>query len=198
MDPERPKRPPSIAQLSKTPSWVMLGFILGALFIWALPTRVAPPRPIMVAAPPETTRVIVPRPLTIIEAVFDKWSEYAVWDNDTTQVALWNSTADDFAEFYEIRRLDGGFYYRSIPALTNRIIRHGKAPPPECPLRFTETEEQYREWRQQGRFERPAENPRPSLSVERVAPPTPQPSLERSKAPVFSQPTPTAGAPSGK
>ena len=36
MDEEDPK-PPSPSQLSKIPSWISLGFVLGALFVWALP-----------------------------------------------------------------------------------------------------------------------------------------------------------------
>jgi hypothetical protein len=103
--------------------------------------------------------------------VFEVWSSYAVWDNDVTQVALWNPELRAFAEFYEVRRIDGANYFRSLPRLTNRVIRHGKLPPPECPLEFTETEDQYREWREQGRFERPTEDLRPAIAVPQYTPP---------------------------
>ncbi len=177
---EAPKARPSISQLSKTPSWVMLGFLLGALFVWRLPHRDAPlpARPVVLATP-EPARPSEPPQISTIEAVFSEWSSYAVWDNDVTQVAMWNSAVGDFAECYEVRRVGDTYYFRTIPHLTNRVIRHGKALPPECPLRFTETEEQYREWRTEGRVERPAENLRPKMSVPRALPamPTPSPSV---------------------
>lgn len=177
MDEETPRRRPSIKQLSKTPSWVMLGFLLGVVFVWALPRREPAVRTVIVReAPPEKTRPDEPPLLTTVEAVFTDWDEYAVWDNNRTQVAMWNVAVGEFAEFYEVLRVEGTYYFRSIPRLTNRVIRHGKPPPPECPLRFTETEEQYQEWRQQGRYERPAEDYRPSPP--KRAPALPIPSAE--------------------
>jgi hypothetical protein len=172
------KRRPSIRELSKTPSWVMLGFIIGAACVLALPRRPAEAPRIIIQREPEKPRNLEPPQLTTIEAVFGQWSDYAVWSDDLTQVALWNSAVGDFAEFYEVLRRDGTYYFRSIPQLTSRVIRHGKGPPPECPLRFTETEEQYQEWREHDRFERPAEDVRPGLTVPRTAPATPRPQLE--------------------
>jgi len=146
------------AKLSKTPSWIMLGFILGALFVWMLPRDPEP------AAAPEATRRAAPAEpprtalttLTTIEAVFEAWGQHAVWDNDLTEVALWNSATKSFSECYEVRRTRDAYYFRSIPKLTRLVIRHGK-PLPDSPLQFTETEEQYREWKENGRTERPAE-----------------------------------------
>jgi hypothetical protein len=187
-----PTRRPSVSQLSKTPSWVMLGFVLGAVFIWALPRHEPPARTIMVAAPAREQRTTAPRELTTIEAVFDQWSDYASWDHDVTQVALWNSAVGDFAECYEVRRVNGAFYFRSLPHLTNRVIRHGKPVPAECPLRFTETEEQYREWHDHDRYERPAEVVRPTLSYEKPAQLTPQPTVQPTER---VQPPPPSGVP---
>jgi len=151
----RPARP------SRTPSWVMLGFLFGGLVVYAMmrprqavPTTAAP-APAAVPAP-EAPRAAPS--LTTIEAVFQEWGSGAVWHANTTEVALWNSRDRAFSEFYEVRRAGGVNYFRSIPALTRRIIRRGKETP-ECPLQFTETEEQYREWRDFGRTERPAEPP---------------------------------------
>lgn len=171
---------PAGAKLSKTPSWIMLGFVLGALVVWSLPHRETAPRPIIMASP---ERPVIPAPraqLTTVEAVFIDWAEYAVWDRDTTQVAMWNAGSGDFSDYYEVRRQDGNYFFRSISRLTNRIVRHGKPSPPECPLRFTETDAQYREWREQGRVERPVEDVRPSYApstpaapkaeIEKVAP----------------------------
>lgn len=146
------------AKLSKTPSWIMLGFILGALFVWLLPRDpepAAPPAPARRAAPAETPRTALTT-LTTIEAVFEAWGQHAVWDNDLTEVALWNSGTKSFSECYEIRRTRDTLYFRSIPKLTRLVIRHGK-PLPDSPLQFTETEEQYRDWKENGRTERPVE-----------------------------------------
>lgn len=179
MDEQPRKRRPSIRELSKTPSWVMLGFIIGALFVLALPRPVPVPQANFVARQPSPKPVPTgPRLLTTIEAVFAQWHEYAVWSNDRTQVALWNSAVGDFAECYEVLRDGGKYYFRSIPQLTNRVLRHGKKPPAECPLLFTETEQQYQDWRQYDRYERPAADLRPKLGVPPANVTPPQPSVE--------------------
>ncbi len=178
MDEESEKQGPSVGKLSKTPSWVMLGFIIGVLFVLALPRRPVPEqRPIVVAAQPEKPAQREAPLLTTVEALFAEWSTYAVWDGDVTQIAMWDAAVGSFNDTFEVRRIDGALYFRSIPSLTNRILRHGKLPPPECPLRFTETEEQYREWREHDRYERPPEDLRPTLKVPPAAPVTPVPSM---------------------
>lgn len=157
MDEENPEissHPSSPATMSKVPSWVSLGFVLGALFGWALPKpgpKPSPPVPTRAVAPPREPQATK---LTTVEAVFAEWSAHAVWDNDTTQIAYWNPGTEGFTEFYEVRRRADLLYFRSIPKLTRLVIRHGKPLPPECPLQFTETPEQYREWREQA-VERP-------------------------------------------
>lgn len=148
------------ARLSKTPSWVMLGFLLGALFVYALMRHNQVPPPAVTVqmlppAPAPAKKVETPR-LTTIEAVFAVWGEHAVWWADTTEVALWNSQERAFSDCYEVRRLGDALYFRSIPSLTRRVIRRGKELP-DSPLQFTETEQQYREWLEHGRKERPAE-----------------------------------------
>lgn len=149
----KPHRTP-VSRMSKVPSWISVGFVLGAVFVWGLVKPQPPP-------PPEVKFVEVVRPtpeetkLTTIEALFERWGEHAVWHQDTTEIAYWNPGTEEFSEFYEVRRIGDALYFRSIPKLTRRIINHGKPLPPEAPLRFTETEEQYREWREHGRYERP-------------------------------------------
>lgn len=188
---EKTPRRPSIKDLSKTPSWVMVGFILGALFVYSLPRHEPEgPRPIVVTASSKPL-VVERQPLTTIEAVFSLWAEYAVWDNDVTQVALWNAEMGSFAENYEVRRVDGIYYFRSIPHLTNRVVMHGKPPPADCPLRFTETEAQYEDWREHGRTERPVENLRPTFTPPSYAPPTVAPPPTTSIAPI-APPEPAA------
>jgi hypothetical protein len=171
-EPER-KRSPSASSLSKTPSWIMLGFVTGAAFVWLLPRAEKPvaPLPAIVARPAEPaageTTLTAIRTLTTIEAVFEEWGRYAVWDGDTTEVALDPGTGQ-FSDFYEVKRVGEAFYFRSIPRLTHRELRHGKTLP-GSPLRFTETEAQYQEWLRDGRTEHPPTpelNPLPRKPVE--------------------------------
>jgi len=145
---------------SRSFSWGMTGFLLGAACVYA--HLRPPPSP---AEAPAVTSVAVaqtpaaptpPRPLSTVEAVFAEWGERASWTGNLTEIALWSSAAGAFAEYYEIRRVGGQLYFRSIPVLTRRVIRRGKEDP-SCPLVFTETEAEYREWLRHGRTERPAD-----------------------------------------
>lgn len=157
--------PLSTAKMSKTPSWIMLGFLLGAAFVIALPPlRKKTPTETPAFKAVEAPRPSAPRepaPLTIIEDVFATWGKYAVWSDDVTEVALWNIAEKAFTDFYEVRRVGEGYYFRTIPRLTRRIIARGK-PLPDSPLQFTESEEQYREWQNYGRTERPPEREAPA------------------------------------
>lgn len=149
-----------VARLSRTPSWVMLGFILGAAFVAMLPSwRPVPaspgaPAPAPVPSAPErdTAPAREPGPLLTIEAVFAAWQRLAVWSEDTTEVALWNAREQGFTDFYEVRRLGDVLYFRSLPRLTRRIIERGQ--PAESPLQFTETEEQHQQWLESSRQQR--------------------------------------------
>ena len=147
--------------MSMTPSWVMLGFVLGALFVVALPPmkKEASVRPALVqrADPITPAKSATPLQLSTIEAVFSDWGDRAVWENGTTEVALFNPEKSDYSEFYEVRKIGDAYYFRTIPRLTRRIINHGKPLPVECPLQFTETEERYRDWLEHGRTERRSE-----------------------------------------
>ncbi len=182
-------------RLSKTPSWIMLGFVLGALFVLALP-----PLRKKAAPPPETLRLEItqprpppaPKPLSEIEAVFAVWGKHATWSDDLTEVALWNSQERAFTHFYEVRRIDDVCYFRTIPALTRRLVTHGK-PLPESPLQFTETEEQYREWLEHGRVERRVEQPARPPSAPAIPPvraPAPAVTSAKNLPPIdLAQPT---------
>ena len=156
----------SPAKMSKTPSWIMLGFLLGALFVWALPRRPKPAAVVPAIERRDPVPPAAPRPelqLTTIEAVFDREKERAVWAYGTTEVALWNPHDRAFSDFYEVVRYGGTYYFRSIPKLTRLIINRGK----DGALRFTETPEQYEEWQKHGRTERSVESgllPRPDAS----------------------------------
>jgi hypothetical protein len=141
MDEPAKTYPPSVPRLSKTPSWVTLGFILGALFVWALPRvedAASPP-----ARPPIAVRLERPQ-ATEIEAVFAEWGHFAVWDNDLTEVALWDVDKRSYSICYEVLRNGESLYFRSIPRLTRPVLTHGLHG--TMPLQFTETEAMRREW----------------------------------------------------
>jgi hypothetical protein len=138
--------PPRTGKPSSIPSWVMLGFVLGALFVVALPRRApleAPPGPEQNAAVKPAKPAPAPR-LTTIEAVFAAWERYAVWSDNTTQVALWDADTMSYSDCYEVLRIDDGYFFRSISKLTRPILTHGVVE--ESPLQFTESARQRQEW----------------------------------------------------
>ena len=188
--PRRRDYPLSPSKMSKTPSWIMLGFVLGALFVLALPQfRKKAERPDEMTRPPvlEFTKPSGPRqpqPLTTIEDVFGVWSQYAVWSDDTTEVAFWNKEYQDFTDLFEVRRVGNAVYFRTIPRLTRRILNHGKLPP-DSPFRFTETEEQYREWLEHGRAERPVER---GFLLPRAPAPVVSPTVDPGSTPTLPPP----------
>jgi hypothetical protein len=81
---------------------------------------------------------------TDIEAVFAEWGRYAVWENDLTEVALWDVEKKAYSIYYEILRSGDLYYFRSIPQLTRPLLTHGV--PRKSPLQYTEPEEMRREW----------------------------------------------------
>ena len=178
-DDQKPEKgyPISSAKLSKTPSWIMLGFVLGAVFVAALPPLRKKPEPPPTATlravdPPKPTGPREPPQVMTIEAVFAEWGKHAIWSDDVTEVALWNSNDKGFTDFFEVRRYGGTYYFRTIPELTRRVFTRGK-PLPESPLQFTESEEQYRDWQKYGRAERPQETQtRPKFTRPSVDPST--------------------------
>jgi hypothetical protein len=148
--PEAPR-----ARLSKTPSWITLGFILGALFVWTLPRedkRAA--AALSSQAPLQVVQLERPK-LTEVEAVFAEWERYAVWKNNITQVAMWDTEKRTYSICYEVLRHGGEHYFRSIPQLTRPVLTRGV--PENAPLQFAETEESRRAWIEHGQFEPRAE-----------------------------------------
>jgi hypothetical protein len=149
MDEPAPPYPNPAPRLSKTPSWVTLGFVLGALFVWALPH---PEKPAPEPAVTRSLTVRLERPkLTEIEAVFEQWSQLAVWEYDLTEVAMWDVDKKSFSIYYEVLRDGDKYYFRSIPHLTRPVLTHGLHG--AMPLQFTETEALRREWLEHGRYD---------------------------------------------
>jgi hypothetical protein len=128
--------PPSRPKPSKIPSWIMLGFVLGALFVWALPNPRAPrasPTPTPPAVPPLAFGTH-PR-FTEVEAAFERWKEYALWADDVTYVCLWDSAETrTFRDCFQVLRRGDDLFYRSVPR--PRDLRAREGVPEECPLQF--------------------------------------------------------------
>jgi len=154
MDEEDPK-PPSPSQLSKIPSWISLGFVLGALFVWALPSPESEaPEPTAQEVPAESTPPPVrsgPAPLSDIEVVFSEWGHHAIWSHDLAEVALWDTETKSFSRYYEVLRNGENHYFRTIDRLTRPILTHGVKV--DGPLLYTETEAMRAEWLQEKRQE---------------------------------------------
>ena len=150
-----------------TPSWVMLGFVLGAFFVWALPEakKKPPPPPALVERVPEpmTLASRLPR-LTEVEAVFAQWDRYAIWESDVTEVAYWNEETRSFSNFFEVLRSGDRLFFRSIPKLTRPVVRRGVEA--RSPLLFTGVAEV-----SQPMSERAAPVPMPDQPAERPMPP---------------------------
>lgn len=139
--------PPVPAKPSQVPSWVTLGFVLGALFVlaWPRPAPEAPAERPVAEAPPPPLEKAAPSPrMATIDAVFEAWGNFAVWSEGTTEVALWSPETKSFSDCYEVVKVDGENYFRPITALTRPVLTHGV--PENSPLQFTETELQRKEW----------------------------------------------------
>ena len=182
--PRRKEYPLSPAKMSKTPSWIMLGFVLGVLCVIALLPRLQK----KTASLPESARRLEftkppaprqPQPLMKIEGVFAEWGNYALWsDDDTTEVALWNEEQRDFSDFYEVRRDGKTYYFRTLTRLTRRVFTPPNLPA-DSPLRFTEPKERYLERAEAGPVRREPELRRPTgvpVTPPRIAPNVVKPS----------------------
>jgi hypothetical protein len=151
MDDVDPNRPIPRSRLSKTPSWITVGFILGVLFMLSLPKQEERPKPdARFEKPIPTVRLERPK-ITEAEAVFADWEHYAVWHDDFTEIGLWDTEKQSYSIFFEVYRRDGVYYFRSIPRLTRPVLKRGV--PQQSPLQFTETEESRRAWLEHGQFE---------------------------------------------
>jgi hypothetical protein len=154
-DPEIPEQPQEAARPkpSKTPSWVMVGFAIGALFVWLLPRPSAPPEVRPAPATPAPVVAETPPRLMVAEALFERWGDLASWDGDRTEVAAWNIETGRYDDYFEVRRIwlnDEGhyaYYFRTIPGLSRPI--RARNTPDESLLQFTESEEESIRWRGQ-------------------------------------------------
>ena len=128
---------------SNVPVWLTLGFVAGLAFGWMMlrePAKILPPP--NATTPAETVAVPDNAPKDIAtlgatEQYFQRWGGYAVWENHVTQFAVWNGRKQRHSDFYEVRRADGKFYFRTLPQLAWVLIDHG--PKSRAPIWFAET-----------------------------------------------------------
>ncbi len=203
MDTDEPK--PRAPQLSKTPSWVMLGFILGGLFVYTVQRQTQrEPRPrtaATVPAAPNSISVAKPepdrrpqpgelrQPLYAVEDVFETYKDHALWEFDTTQVAIFNPETNSCTDYVEVLRDGDKYYFRTLSRLTRPLIDRGLGP--HAPIVFTEPESMREERRLQGTVAprldletappktTPLDRPRPQIQP----PPAPAPKLPAEQTP---------------
>jgi len=183
MDEDSPPKTQPQDKPSPIPSWVSLGFVMGALVVLALPRRPssspAQPQSVLPSVSIQSTapiRPLAPPPLSTIEAVFADWGDHAIWSKDVTEVALWDTRTKEFTECYEVVRVAGAYYFRSIPHLTRPVLTHGVQE--NSPLQFTETEEQRQEWLNDARkqsWKDFSEGARQSFGPPAITPPRAEP-----------------------
>jgi hypothetical protein len=146
-------------KLSRVPSWITLGFLLGGVAVYTLVPRaerfwqekrtqseasaavahgLPTGTPVPTATPP-------PKPppsgatLEEVDAIFTLYRTDAVWDRDRTEIAIWNRYQERFADTYEVYRDENGkTWYRPIPALTRPVIQYEGEE--GRPIRFTESQ----------------------------------------------------------
>ena len=163
--------------LSQAPSWVMVGFLAGALMMWSLGDREPDPPERQPAPPPPRTaqEIMSEQPqvtardngasLKVVEALFSALQEWALWTEDRTEIGVWNSHTLSFSDRFEVVRLNDSWYFRPIAQFT-RLPMEGYGPP-NSPILFTETAEQRNRRQQQARGAlAPDPNPRPPDPME--------------------------------
>jgi hypothetical protein len=135
-------------KLSKTPSWIMVGFVFGCVFAYVANREMEKRRPKPTVEPPVVTRPVEQAPAVPlsamrlsqneVDAIFRQFAAGAVWENDITEVAVWNPVMKKFSDLVEVMRSGEYFYYRPIQRLTRPLI--SIEPEPGVLLLFTETE----------------------------------------------------------
>ncbi len=128
---------------SNVPFVLTAGFALGLGLGWLMfhsETVSAPPaRP--ADGPRPEARATLRRDagtLKDVEQIFERWGGYAVWENDVTEIALWSVQDQRHDDYYEVRRVGGEFYFRSLARLTRPLIDHGVRS--RSLIAFTETQ----------------------------------------------------------
>jgi hypothetical protein len=143
---------PKPRDLSKTPSWIMVGFLLGVAALLGFQAQMRrwerraaaenPPPPLVVPSPPAPPSALLEAvrrgpPLAEVEAAFRAWEKHAQWTPElTTEVALWSEQVGRFAHAFEVVRVGDEVFFRSIDGLTRDTVSDGLAE--GSPIVFTE------------------------------------------------------------
>jgi hypothetical protein len=181
---------PSREKLSKVPSWIMLGVVLGGIGFYGVQSffdeqrgkkqrQKAPPAASTPALPPArdasggkpsaTAKNDPHMSLFAIDAVFRAHGASAVWEHDLTEIVLWNPATQSYSTGVEVLRNGDTYYYRLLDRLTRPVLTEGVDP--NAPIRLTEPasyQERRRQQRQDTWRSRP---PAPSLLLP-ATPPT--------------------------
>jgi len=135
------------AELSKVPSWILLGFLIGAAFVFLLrrefilggdaaaATLVEPTPTVPVDRPTSLTARKGEPSLSAIEALWTAWGDHAVWMGELSEVAMWNTQSLAFSDYVEVTRRGESYFFRSIPKLTRPIVDRGLGI--KAPIQFT-------------------------------------------------------------
>jgi hypothetical protein len=159
---------PSRDKLSKVPSWIMLGVVLGGIGFYGVqsffeeqrgkkqrqkapPAASAPARPATdagAASVPAGEKRDPHMSLFAIDAVFRAHGASAVWEHDLTEIVLWNPATRSYSTGVEVLRNGDTYHYRLLDRLTRPVLTEGVDP--DAPIRLTEPAS-YQERRRQQR-----------------------------------------------
>lgn len=137
---------------SQIPSWVMVGFVIGVLTMWAFQSRGPDKAEIETAqkvAGPAAEAVEILRgesnpmaredqpSIELVSALFDQFREYAFWNNRRTEIGVWNGRTLAFSDRFEVLVTEGRTFFRPIESFS-RLPLEGYGPD-DSPILFTET-----------------------------------------------------------
>jgi|GEM_PF-850685 len=140
---------------SQIPSWIMVGFVIGLLTMWAFQSggsdgaesetepQVAAPAAAAVETAEEVQGASNPlaredQPsIELVAALFDQFREYAFWHNDRTEIGVWNGKTLAFSDRFEVLVRGEQAFFRPIENFS-RLPLAGYGPD-DSPILFTET-----------------------------------------------------------
>lgn len=121
---------------------ITAGFALGLGFGW-MAFKTGPEQPAALTPVREVHATLQTKAGTLadVERVFSLWGGYAVWDGDFTEIALWNPQSQRHDSYYEVRRSQGHFFFRTLDRLRRPLIDHGVKS--NLGIQFTEPQSQH-------------------------------------------------------
>jgi hypothetical protein len=144
MNSEDVQPPPKASDLSKVPSWLLVGFVVGALFVGLLRRDyLVRSSPVQASGGNVESTLASPSPavrpgepsLSAVEAIWSVWGEHAVWVEEVTQISIWNTETLAFTDFFEVTRRADSYFFRCIPRLSRPVVDRGLGK--AAPIQFT-------------------------------------------------------------